>query len=384
MLKKTKYVPILKCKDNEIKAIGNVAASIRYNIKPLVEITPLNQKNKRVDDHIAKFVDLLSKHARSGDLFVDFYGLLPEENVASGENATVAGFKLLNSQRIEVTPVYGFERNDEIWPDLQKIVSAFGKGFCFRISIDDLDDQAENTWRQIVERSAQLHLLPSDIDIVLDLRYVGENPETGESVSRLVSDLKELVIDFLSYNPRAAEYRSITVCGASALKTVSRIPKDEVGEVTRVELHLWSSLYHELGEFTILGFGDYGVIHPDFTDPGKIDNVSAKIRYTAGSKIIYFRGHGLLKPIKDFDQYRALSKKISLDNRYRGRYSSYGDDLIYKCANGLGGTGNLGTWVLADMNHHITYTANQVQRLLRIFTEPSLTESEKEQALEIV
>jgi hypothetical protein len=383
MVYKNVYVPVIKGKPNDLKAIEKVAASTRYAIKPLIEITPVNRKKESADDHIARFADLLERRALSGDLFIDLYGLLPEENVASGENATIAGFKLLKSKGIVATPVYGFERNDEIWSDLEKLVSASGTGFCFRISIDDLDDLAEDTWSQIIERTVQLKLSPSKVDIIIDLRYIGETQESGKSVGTLVNELKELVVDFLSYNPRASTYRSITVCGSSALKTVSQIPKDEVGEITRVELHLWSALYQELSGCIPLSFGDYGVIHPDFADFGQNKNANAKIRYTVADKIVYFRGHGLYRPIKDFGQYRTIAQKICSDNRYRGRHASFGDDYIYKCANSNGVSGNLGPLVLADMNHHVTYTANQVQRLLRIF-ERSLTEKEIEQAIVVV
>ncbi|MBF3728241.1 hypothetical protein ISG25_37580, partial [Burkholderia pseudomallei] len=70
---------------------------------------------------------------------------------------------------------------------------------------------------------------------------------------------------------------------------------------------------------------DYGVIHPDFSDIGPNKYMNAKIRYTVGDKIVYFRGHGLLHPVKDYNQYYDLAKKVVTDTRYRTRKYSFGD-----------------------------------------------------------
>ena len=53
---------------------------------------------------------------------------------------------------------------------------------------------------------------------------------------------------------------------------------------------------------------------------------------------------------------------------YRGRGYSAGDQYIFDCANGAGKTGNLGTWVYVDMNHHMTSTAIYLPRVLEQFT----------------
>lgn len=368
MFVKNAYVPIVKGKPNDLKAIEKVAASIRYGIKTLIEITPTNIKES-TDKHVEYFVNLVSHYAHIGDLFVDFYGLLPEETMASGENAVISGFYQLKSKNVTVTPTYGLQRNDNIWLDLREVVSAFEVGFGFRISLDDLDDQAEDTWEQIIERSALLGLSESDIDIILDLRYIGEDSENRKGGATWVNYLKELVIDFLAYNRNASKYRSITVCGSSALKTVSSIPKDGIDEVIRVELKLWLALCKELGESVSLGFGDYGVIHPNFADSFKSKNPNAKIRYTIKDKTIYFRGHGLKLPTKDTEQYRELSKKVLSYKSYDFKCISFGDTYIYNCANFISEPGYLNSWVLADMNHHITYTAQQIQRVLQSFEE---------------
>lgn len=349
------YMPIIKGKLNDIKAFGKLSDDVRTIVKPLIEIMPVDRTKTTVDEHIRIFTQYLTKHCPCGDIFVDFYGLMPDDKTVDGSNAIIAGFRQLIAINRVVTPTYGFDRNDEIWPDLKKVVGSFGQGICFRVSIDDLDDHGEETWTQIIERAADLNLKPSDVDIVIDLRYIGDEDE---------QILKELVVDFLALNSNVSNYRSIVVAGSSALKTVSNIEKEGIGEIFRKELNLWENLRRDIDEAVLLLFGDYGVVHPDFSDIGSFKYANAKIRYTSGNHILYFRGHGLRHPVKDYEQYHELAAKVSRDKRYQGKDASFGDSYIFNCSQRSIKHGAPSTWIVADMNHHISYTALQTERLV--------------------
>ena len=226
------YVPIIKGKTNDLKAVAKLSQASKALVKPLLEILPV-PLDGYADDHLDSFAHNVLKYGHTKNLFVDFYGFLPGQTLKDGTDATLAGFRLLKTKGVVLTPAYGFDRDDALWTPLRAEIKKFGQGFCFRIDIDDLDDQAEETWAGIIERSAELGLTPDQIDLMVDLRYVGE----------INSDvLKNLVIDFLSYMPAGNEYRSLIISGSSALKDVSSIPKDGVGEVVRNELRLWMQL----------------------------------------------------------------------------------------------------------------------------------------------
>jgi len=352
------YVPIVKGKRNDIAAVAHYLTDPVAGAKPLLEILP-TPKDKTVDEHVAKFACDVAKHFSKAAIFVDFYGLMPDAVLSAGVNATIGGFAQLQPLVSRVTPTYGLGRNDTVWQALRVIVRKYREGFCFRISRDDLDDQAEETWEQIIERTAQLGVQNTDTDILLDLRSIAPDDErvAGESV-----------IDFLSLNPRAHEYRNLIVVGSSALKSVTEVEQEGLLEVARTELRLWSALARDLPHRVKLRFGDYGVVHPDFADGGGFQNANAKIRYTVGSRILYFRGHRLFAPNGDFAQYHGLAKRVIGDPRYRGRNASFGDAQLFACAGRIVGPGNMGTWVMVDMNHHIAYTARQMRRLATSIT----------------
>ncbi|MFJ1471054.1 hypothetical protein QPK29_025320 [Massilia sp. YIM B02787] len=351
------YVPVVKGSKYDLMAVGRVNKSVRTAIKPFVEAMPVDPQKPSIDEHVYKLCSGIRKHLPLGELFVDFYGLMPDDIVADGTNAIIHGFRLLKGLGRPVTPVFGFERNDELWDGLGAIAREFGKGFCFRLSRDDLDEyQFDDVWSQIIERSAQMNIPHDQIDLMLDYRHID-----AESVKSLA----ENVISFLFHNPDVAQFRSVVVAGSSALKSVAEIEKDGMGEVVRQELHLWSFLWRDMPDNFKPIFGDYGVIHPDFSNQSPSKYVNAKIRYTVGDKIVYYRGHALHFPDKDYEQYHELASRVIADRRYVGRDKSDGDKCIDDCAKRMIGPGALGTWVAADMNHHVCYSARQMARLIQ-------------------
>lgn len=354
------YVPVLKGKPGEMVGMGSVATDVRNACMPLVELMPRNPKQPQsVDHHVYRFCDLIRKHLPLGQLYVDMFGVLPDDVTTEGVNAVCHGFRLLQAFQRTVTPVYGLERNDEIWPELGRIANSFGAGFAFRLSKDDLSQsQLDDVWSQIIQHSAELGLNEGDLDLILDLKSISQSDRAF---------LADQVITFLYHNPRIAHYRSVVIVGSSTLRDVSSIEKEDLLEVIRNELHLWATLWLDMPDLVKPIFGDYGIVHPDFTDQGSSEHMNAKIRYTVADRTVYFRGHGLHKPTKDYNQYHTLANRVLSDGRFQGREFSLGDAFLSNCAHRHIKPGTPQRWVVADMNHHVTYTARQVQRLERRF-----------------
>ena len=351
------YVPIVKGKQFDILATKEIDASLRSKLMPLIEAMPVDLRKSALDDHLIKLCDRIRKHLPKGRLFVDFRGIDPEAMIAGGVNAILFGFQLFKLNNRPVTPVFGLARNDALWGDLGKIALDFDQGFCFRLKGDDLDDFAiEDTWDQVVERTAEMGLPFGRVDLLLDFGSISVTP---------LSVLHDKVVAFLHYNPEAYKYRSIIVAGSSALKDVSGIEKESTEDVRRRELDLWRGLWLDLPEGVRPVFSDYGIVHPDFSDIGANPYINAKIRYTAGNTIRYFRGHGLRLPVNDYAQYRTLAAKVRGSNLYMGTSASFGDRYIDDCANYITGTpGAPGTWVKADMNSHMSHTVVQMVEAL--------------------
>lgn len=292
------YVPIVKAKRNDIASLGDVDPSKRNAIRPLLELAEYGSSDS--DAVLRALLAKLVQFKWPVAPYVDLYSFLPDASVASGVNATVEGFRLVAAAGLSVIPTYGFQRNESLWGDLGSVARQLGTGFCFRVDIEDLDDQAEQSWSDIIERSAQMKLAGESVDVVIDLRYVGDTKP-----ARLFA----LTQGFLAIRPNGFKPRAIAIAGSSALKTVAPVPVNGTFAVLRQELLLWAQIQAQLGTSGTLAFGDYGVIHPDFSQSAPSPNANAKIRYTRGDSIHYFRGTRLFKP-SNFGQYHDLAVEL--------------------------------------------------------------------------
>jgi hypothetical protein len=359
------YTPIIKGKFNDLKALGFVSHIARSKIKPLVEVMPLPKKQPNVEAHLYKFAANLQKLVPLGEIYVDFSALKPGLVTEEGRDAVIAGFDFVKGLGRIVTPVYVFGRDDTLWPLLRHVCQKHDAGFCFRLTMEDIEDLlvAEDTWAMILERSGEVGVQPGKIDLIIDLEDIREKDQNE------IDALQTLVLDFLFINPTYKKFRSIAIVGSSALKTVSSIPEEGSREVLRNELILWLRLQKDFSDSLKLVFGDYGVVHPQFSDQGSSKNVNAKIRYTSGRKISYFRGHRLHHPEVDYFQYYDLAKRVKSSDIYKGPQYSVGDGYINIVANQADSPGNLAKWVVADMNHHLEYTTHQIESMYSLMHE---------------
>lgn len=351
------YIPIVKGKLNDLRGLGRLVPEVRRLMKPLIELPPVSTKAKSVEEHLGKFMTNLRDSKEQGSAFVDFYGFFPGEADATGLPAPIAGYKRLAAENRFVTPVYGFGRDEKVWKHLPNVVEEHKRGFCFRLEEDDLEsDLVEETWDFIISRSAELGLPISGVDLLLDLRDVRV---------KSVEDRVALVTDFLLLMPEGMDFRTLAVAGSSAPKDVSIVKIDALGMVARNELKIWARLAADLPMGKELRYSDYGIVHPDFAadDMPVGGTANCKIRYTTDNDILVFRGH---KRAGDSGQPFQLARQVRAHSAYCGPGYSFGDEYIDRVANpdDSTGPGNLGNWVLADMNHHLAFAARQMEQLL--------------------
>lgn len=366
------YVSIVKAKANDIAALTQLDASTRQIVRPLLELAEYEATDN--DATLSKFIKHITPLRFPHLPYVDLYSFMPDAIVADSTNATLAGFQRIAAAGLKVIPTYGFGRNDSIWQGLAASAKEMNSGLCFRVDIDDLDDNSEQTWEELLERTAQMGLGPEELDIIVDLRFVGDKPLT-----QIIS----LITGFLALQPTGFYPKNITIAGSSALKTVTEVPVNGHLALHRQELTLWSRLQDLLDFDRPVLFGDYGIVHPDFSQSVRSPNSNAKIRYTRGQSIHYFRGSPLYKPVSNFSQYHTLAARVTTSEIYRGPQYSAGDLHILRCAQHTTGPGNLGTWVRVDQNHHIETTAKQmrhVRQALALGASPQLLAEELQDA----
>lgn len=351
---KTLYTPILKGKANDLKAFGKMPRPLAPHVHPLVELLPPDEE-ETVEAVCVRVAHQLRKHCPLYPVSIDLHAIAPNDVTGDGSPALEAMCGNLRGLGITFTPVFGFDHEPELWDRIVRIANREGRGLTLRLKIDDLE-QGEETVADVVERLRYARIPAAETKILLDLGSV-----EGMDAVALVR-LRGLTQDFVDIASTAADFGLISVVASSMPKDVSGVAKQGVKSFYRHEMPLWLNVAAGVPD-KVIAFGDYGVVHPNFTDKIIATNANAKIRYTKGLHHHIFRGYSLKEGLK-YQQFHDLAQRVVNSDVYIQRDYSFGDDYIWRCASREASSGHLGTWVEADMNHHLVYVAAQMPPIL--------------------
>jgi hypothetical protein len=351
---RTLYTPILKGKANDLKALGKLPRSLTPHVHPLVELLSPNE-GETVEASCVRFAHQLRKHCPLQPISVDLHAIAPTHKIDDGSPALEALCSSLRGLGIAFTPVFGFDHEPELWERVGKIAARAGRGLSVRLKLDDLE-VGDDTIVDLIERLRDFRVPATETNLLIDLESVGGLDVVG------LARLREVTQDFVDAALSAANFKVVSVIGSSMPKDVGEVPKDGCKPYYRQEMPLWLSVASGVRS-ELVAFGDYGIIHPNFSDKIIATNANAKIRYTKGLHQHIFRGYSL-KQGQKFGQYHDLARRVVESSAYMDRDHSYGDDYLWRCANREVGCGNLGTWVEVDMNHHMVYVAAQLPKLV--------------------
>lgn len=343
------YCPIVKGKANDIKAVAFVSPILSRHIRPLFELPPFKPTDEQ-EGVLARFALRLKKLHGNRRSYVDFPLLRPGATARDGIPSLEVAYGQLNALNVPFEPVFGFDRDESLW-DIVAAQATKSGGLLLRLDREDVEFFQETVERIVGLFDRGLDL--SSFDVMIDRRTVSSRAEAIEASGAAAN--------FIDHLCRATSVRRVLIAGSCAPKTVSLVDRDSHRALHRYELDLWAHLVSERLPIQAI-FSDYGVIHPDFSDLSLATHINGKIRYTAGDKLHIHRGHSL-RQLDKFEQYRVLAADVVRSPYYKGSSFSYGDRYVYECATGHAGTGNPGTWVLVDQNHHISLTASQLSRL---------------------
>ena len=349
----TLYTPIVKGKENDFKAIGKMPNSLADRMFPLVELLAPDDPSQ-FDHSYLRFGSQLRKHCPGQRISVDLHSIAPWQRTGDGSWGLEALCGYLKGLGIEFVPVFGFDHEPELWDRIAKIARREGRGLTFRLTKEDLA-VPDDTLHELVDRLASAGIATSQVSLVLDLASLNGMERAA------IAKLRGLSQDFIDLAMTAKDFGLVSLVGSSMPKDVSDVPKEGQAAVLRQELPLWLEVASSLPELSV-AYGDYGVIHPNFTMKAPATHANAKIRYTGSQAHTIFRGYSLREGLK-YSQYRGLSQQVIKSSFYQGRDYSYGDEYLWRCANLAATTGSLGTWVEVDMNHHLVFAAAQQVRI---------------------
>lgn len=352
-----RYVPIIKGKLGEFRALGELDDHIKDAIEPLIEVPPIpwdfgeEKADKTIEQHLLKFVPNLEKYWGENRLaFIDLNFIPPDLRMDDGEHPLKRIFDNARAKELSLIPVVGLERDTDYIKIAKAILKQDGRGVCIRIEATDIDD--ENMEDSLTALIKKIGVSVAETDIVIDLKVIQKDQ---------IGLLTRSVRDVIRSLPMIKEWRSIALVATAFPQSMSLFEPNSIGLTSRGEWQLWTNLLHNAAKIIRMpDFGDYTIVHPELLDiDPRIMQLGAKIKYTVDNDWIIVKGTSIKRG--GSEQTVELCRKLIIQRQFCGAEFCWGDRYIRGCANGTESYGNQTTWVTVGVNHHITYVVNQLQ-----------------------
>lgn len=359
------YVPIIRWRSAEIKALKNLYPEDRDGITPLFEFimpppnTDKDDYKKILEDSKSKFLRKLPNIAQDiakcwgqNAAFVDVHLLDGDIRASAFEQilSSTGDLDLFSIPVVYIIPVVGTQSDAETRSVAVKFAKINKRGLCIRIDESHFDNK--DLFQEIESFVKSNGLDFSTIDILVDLKIIDENMAIKS------------VIEKLSNIPHIMQWRSLILTGGSFPKDLSNLEKHSHSPINRFDWNLWKVLSKENKIERCPIFSDYTIQHPIYYGYVLRANISASIRYTSDETWEILRGEGLKNEKgAGYRQYPAQAQLLSEQSFFKGSTFSFGDAYIVEKAKPGKTTGSPQTWLTAGINHHLTLVVRQISSL---------------------
>lgn len=353
------YVPILKSKEGELKALQVTKSATKANMTPLLEIVKidfdykLSVEKKTIEYHLTKIAkNILKNWGTERKIFIDSPLIDNSRKMSDGvTHHLVYIFDDLRMKEINAIPVTGLDRSSSYKEAVKETNENNKKGICLRLKNADFN---ESNLKTLIDADLNYYnVTPQETDVVIDLASIDSN----------TAELLPLTISLIINNklPYLNKWRTLILVSSSFPVNLSGIKGDSTVKLERSEWLLWKKLTTS-GLKRIPMYGDYAISHPEILEMNPLQiTMSASIRYTCDDNWLILKGRST--KTQGYGQFFNLSSDLISMPEYSGSYFSWGDDYISKCALRTVTSGNATTWRQVGCNHHFEKVIDQISIL---------------------
>lgn len=342
------YVPVLKVKRGEKRALRVLAARLGSRVIPLLEIVE-RSPDKSIAAHLntafGGLAESLGGYARS---FLDAKELAPDPLAAAEvfRRAAAAG--------ILFTPVTGISRN----ADTRAALNYRGNGLALRLTreefeMGDLPDRLRNFIQQH-------DLQEEEIDLIVDL---------GPVENLVVDGIANLTDAFMADIPDHLRWRTLTLSACSFPLSMAVVDRQSHDFAQRADWISWRDHLHTRRRTLarLPTFSDCAIQHPrgvEGFDP-RIMQVSASIRYTLSEHWLLVKGVStrFTPPSIQFPELARTLVYGHLHVHFRGANHCEGCASIRMVADRAPNFGSPEAWRRLGTMHHISTVVEQLGTL---------------------
>lgn len=352
MFDHTHYVPILRWKEAERLALGDLEEDVRSQMTPLVQFVPesihVGKRRPTVNQMLQKNVEDMKERWGTRPLLVDLLHIDPVLRVGGRTHPLAFLAEQARTTSVSMVPVTGLRRDAAYQIAVAEVVAEDRKGACLRLFRNDLG--SPNLREQVLQLLGQLGLDPTHVDLVVDLQCFNGNCPSIDKVSSLLPELRH--------------WRSFSLASGAFSRDLTQFKTPGIYSLPRLDWQAWNRQI-EPGRSLIrrLTYSDYGIYHPIYAPP-QFPNPSASIRYTSHEKWVIMRGEGIRNEGgPGHAQWPANAHLLCGTAEFCGATFSAGDAYIFDKASHPARPGTPGTWLQAGFNHHLTFVVRQIANL---------------------
>jgi hypothetical protein len=336
------YVPVLKIKRGEKRALQCISSALQPQITPLLEIVARTADSApTIHDHLnTAFKDLAESVRPYSRCLLDAREIAPD-----GPAGAVETFQRASNAGIVFTPVTGVSRNTDVTAALEHRAH----GIALRLTREEFE---RGRLASRIEAFLRRHgLEPEEIDLIIDLG----------AVEVLIADgIAILTRAFMAEIPSQERWRTFTVSACAFPKSMGIVDRNSHDFVKREEWIAWrdhlQTERHNLSRLPT--FSDCAIQHPagvEGFDP-RIMQVSASIRYTLTDDWLIIKGVST-RFTRPAAQFPALATRLvygHLRHYFAGPNHCDGCRSMKAAADGAPSFGSAEAWRRLGTIHHIS------------------------------
>ncbi len=335
-----RYIPILKWKRGERRAIKAVTPEIATGVCPLITLTEetfKDQPETATSESIPAsllFADEIYKHWGSRPFFLNASMI---QASAGGIHPLIDTAERCRRLGAKLTPATPLTPSAAYEAAVSNVTQTDNRGVALSVTLAEFTRAAQwlPSWPHALNQT----------DLILDL---------ADKVA-MIADLGSVLEMAFRSLPRGIEWRSVTVAGTSMPANFITFDKDAIHLIDRKEWTLWQHLI-SLSLPYRLDYGDYATTAAIMLPPPDLSwGFPINVRYTLPTEFLVCRGVRTRgEGARDLE--KQLIAHATVIERYgrRSRLSCWADETIDKIAAMEQKPEGLEHWVRIAVNRHIT------------------------------
>lgn len=350
------YVPALRWRLAEYQALFRLASSVKDRTVPLITIPEIEfdfeewRPKKSVQEHVHPFPARYIKKWGKRPAWIGVHKSIALASMDDGSDIYSYVFDALRKADASAVPAISLVADAQTVAAVAAIVKRDSLGVGIQVRLEDL--MKANPKADLEAFLKSLGVSHADADLIVDLGAPNFDPYVAFSAA-LIAALGKL--------GDLNRFRNLVVVGTAIPESFKDIGKGS----DVIPRHDWLFYRNFLSKlpagWRIPTFGDYTIVHPEFTpvDMRKIKS-AGKIVYTTANNWWVEKGGSFRD---NPGQMHGHCAKLVCQSIYKGSSYSQGDEYIAQCAKKKVGPSNQTRWKNVAINHHITHVLDDLSRL---------------------